>query len=125
MTEIPYQLFATAIAEGLLGRQMIEAMSISAGAKAQHEADVSPQRKEQLMATAREFETVFVGQMLKYSGLTDALSGDSGHGGEAFSGMLTEQYAGELVEKGGFGLAEEIYQQLLQKEKTNATDAAV
>ena len=124
MTEIPYQLFATKTDRRLPGGQMIEATSRTVSGPAQPSAETQSQRTEQLMATAREFEAVFVGQMLNYSGLTDAISGDSGFGGDAFSSMLTEQYASELIENGGFGLAEDIYQQLLQKEKNNATDAA-
>lgn len=73
-------------------------------------------RDTQLRDQAREFEAVFIAQMLKHSGLTTAIGGDSGFGGEAFSNMLTEQYANELLENGGFGLTEEIYQQLVEKE---------
>lgn len=76
-------------------------------------------RDAQLRDQAREFEAVFIGQMLKHTGLTEAIGGDSGYGGEAFSNMLTEQYAGELLDNGGFGLAEEIYQQLVEKEKSH------
>ena len=103
---------------------MIETTSTSALGAAQNSAEPQSKRNEQLMATAREFEAVFIGQMLNYSGLTDAIGGDSGFGGQAFSSMLTEQFANELTENGGFGLAEGIYQQLMQKEKNNATDAA-
>lgn len=63
--------------------------------------------------------------MLKHAGLTEALSGGGGKfGGEAFSNMLTEQYAGELIENGGFGLAEEIYQQLLEKDQKHGSGNA-
>lgn len=84
----------------------------------------SPERKQALMEQAKEFETVFVTQMLQYSGLADAVSGDSGNGGDAFSGMLVEQYANDLVESGGFGIAEKIYAQLLDKEVDVDTNTA-
>jgi len=67
---------------------------------------------ERIMEKAREFETVFVAQMLKYSGMDKAISQESGFGGDAFSGMMLEQYAHNIVDKGGFGLAEKIYDQL-------------
>lgn len=67
---------------------------------------------QRVMTKAREFEAVFVAQMLKHSGMGKALSSDSGHGGEAFSSMLLEQYAERIVENGGFGLADKIYEQL-------------
>ena len=67
---------------------------------------------ERIMEKAREFETVFVAQMLKYSGMDKAISQESGFGGDAFSGMMLEQYARNIVDTGGFGLAEKIYNQL-------------
>ncbi len=71
---------------------------------------------QRAMEKAREFEAVFVAQMLNFSGLDDALKGDSGFGGDAFSSMLLEQYAQKIVEKGGFGLADRIYDQLKDME---------
>ena len=71
---------------------------------------------ERVMDKAREFEAVFIAQMLKYSGMGDALSKDAGFGGDAYSSMLLEQYAGKIVENAGFGLAERIYDQLKDRE---------
>lgn len=67
---------------------------------------------ERIMEKAREFEAVFVAQMLNYTGMGKALSKDSGFGGDAFSSMMLEQYARKIVDNGGFGLAEKIYGQL-------------
>lgn len=95
---------------------------------AENQAVQTPERTArdaQLREQAREFEAVFVSQMLKHAGLTEALSGsESRFGGEAFSNMLTEQYANELIEDGGFGLAEEIYQQLLEKDQGHGSGDA-
>lgn len=81
-------------------------------------ADAKPAKPvdERAMKKAREFEAVFVAQMLKYSGMGKALSSNSGFGGDAFSSMLLEQYAQKIVEKGGFGLADHIYEQLRERE---------
>lgn len=68
-----------------------------------------------LRKTAQEFEAVFIKEMLTHSGLDKALSSDSGIGGEAFSSMLVETYADGIAEKGGFGLADQIYRQLKEK----------
>jgi len=76
----------------------------------------APDVDERIMEKARAFEAVFVAQMLKDSGMGKALSNDSGFGGDAFSSMLLEQYAGKIVENGGFGLADRIYAQLRSKE---------
>ena len=87
-------------------------------------APAPAEKRAEIMERAREFEAVFVGQMLKYSGLEKAISSQSGgFGGEAYSSLLLEQYAGKIVEAGGFGLAEHIYEQLLDKEGLNETDA--
>ncbi len=83
-----------------------------------------PAKDERLMQQAREFEAVFIAQMLKHSGLAKAISSDSGFGGDAFSSMLLEQYAEKMTEKGGFGLAEHIYNQLADREALNETDTA-
>lgn len=82
-------------------------------------------RDEEMVRNAKAFEAVFVAQMLQHSGLSETLSSNGGFGGEAFSSLLVEQYAEKLVDKGGFGLAEKIYEQLQAKgasnvERTNA-----
>ncbi|NJM35733.1 MAG: chemotaxis protein chel [Rhodomicrobium sp.] len=73
-------------------------------------------RDARLIENAKAFEAVFVAQMLSHSGLAEAVSANGGFGGEAYSSALIEQYAEKLVEQGGFGLAEKIYEQLLAKE---------
>lgn len=78
------------------------------------------QRDQEMLESAKAFEAVFIAQMLSQTGLGEALSTESGFGGEAFSGFLVEQYANRLVEQGGFGLAEKIYQQLRQQSVSNA-----
>lgn len=86
--------------------------------------NMMPERKVALLAQAKEFESIFVAQMLNYSGLTEALTSDSSFGGGAFSSMLVEQYAEQLVENGGFGIAEHVYEQLLEQETNSATNTA-
>lgn len=74
--------------------------------------DTTAEKEQSLRDTAREFEAVFIKEMLTHAGLDKAFAGDSGHGGEAFSSMLVQTYAEELSQKGGFGLADQIYRQL-------------
>ena len=71
------------------------------------------------MDQALEFESIFVGQMLKFSGFSDARTQNIGFGGEAFSAMLLQEYAHKIVESGGFGLAEQIYKQLVEDRGSN------
>lgn len=67
---------------------------------------------KKMRETAQEFESVFIAEMLKHTGLDKAITSDSGFGGDAFAGMLVQTYAEELSQKGGFGIAEQIYRQL-------------
>ncbi|WP_428408209.1 rod-binding protein [Hyphococcus sp.] len=74
--------------------------------------EATSEKEQALRETAREFEAVFIKEMLTHAGLDKAIAGDSGYGGEAFSSMLVETYAEKLAEKGGFGLADQMYRQL-------------
>ncbi|MEM8935812.1 MAG: rod-binding protein [Pseudomonadota bacterium] len=77
---------------------------------------ISADRDLMLKEKAKEFEAAFIAEMLKNSGLSDAVSTQSGFGGEAFSSFLVQSYADQLAEDGGFGLADKIYEQLRVKE---------
>lgn len=74
---------------------------------------------------AEEFEAIFIAQMLKHSGFEKALSADSGFGGENYASLLLERYAAKIVDNGGFGLADKIYQQLKAKEAGDGTEQIV
>lgn len=54
--------------------------------------------------------------MLKYTGV-NAVSTEfgGGEGEEAFSSLLTREYARVLTEAGGIGLAEQIFESLKQR----------
>jgi Rod binding domain-containing protein len=68
-----------------------------------------------LRAAAESFEASFLAEMLQYSGLNAMPAGFGGGAGEeAFSSLLTEQYAHLLSERGGVGLAERIFDILKQ-----------
>lgn len=76
----------------------------------------APTARDKAVATAREFETVFAGQMAKLMlenvELAEGFSG--GHGEEMFRGILAEQIGGEIVKGGGFGLAPAVLEQILR-----------
>jgi peptidoglycan hydrolase FlgJ len=70
-----------------------------------------------LHAAAEEFEAAFLAEMLKYSGMNSVSEEfGGGHGEEAFSSLLTQEYARILAKSGGIGLAEQIFESL--KEST-------
>ncbi len=84
----------------------------------------APPENDHLLEKAKQFEAVFIAQMLNYSGLTKAIGQNAGFGGEAFSSMMSQQYAEAIVDDGGFGLAKKIYTQLLDQESRNDAPAA-
>ncbi|MGV6819224.1 MAG: hypothetical protein ACWA5T_01855 [Parvularcula sp.] len=66
----------------------------------------------EIHAAAQEFETVFVKQMLQYAGLADAFGMDAESSAAPFADFILERVASDLVDKGGFGLADQFYEQL-------------
>lgn len=68
-------------------------------------------------ATAEAFETTFLAEMLKYTGINKAPEGwGGGAGEEAFASFLTQEYARLLAARGGLGLAEHIFEAIKGKE---------
>ncbi|ADM09640.1 flagellar protein FlgJ [Parvularcula bermudensis HTCC2503] len=74
-------------------------------------------REARLRETAKSFEAVFVAEMLKHAGLDEALAADEGTATDSFSSFVIERVAGDLVEAGGFGLADRFYTALRAKEE--------
>ncbi len=73
---------------------------------------------------AEEFEAVFLAQML--SGLFQGVQGADGGGasgvpgGEAFEGLLHEEYAKLISRSGGIGLADDIRREMLRLQEVTA-----
>ncbi len=71
---------------------------------------------QELWRIAEEFEAVFLGEMLKHTGLGQMPEHFNGGVGErGFSGMLVQEYAAEIARGGSIGLAEHIYRTLLDR----------
>ncbi len=65
--------------------------------------------------TANEFESMFLSQMLEHmsTGIkTDGPFG-GGQGEEMFRSLLNQEYAGMLTKRGGIGIADHVYRQIL------------
>lgn len=88
------------------------ALNPAAASKVAEAGQAVQEKEAALRKTAQEFESVFIAEMLSHAGFDKAIAQDSGFGGEAFSRMLVETYAADLAQKGGFGLADQIYRQL-------------
>lgn len=70
---------------------------------------------QDLRQAAREFEAIFLAEMLKHSGLGEARESFGGGVGEAaFSSMMTQEWARSLVDKGGVGIADQLYKAIKQ-----------
>jgi hypothetical protein len=78
-----------------------------------HSAD----RRQTLMAKAEELETTFLAEMLAHSGLGEMEGGFGGGPGEAqFASFLRQEQARLMVEGGGIGLAEMIFNTMVEAE---------
>lgn len=75
-----------------------------------------PRSEAAILTAADSFEASFLAEMLQYTGLNAMPSGFGGGAGEeAFSSLLTEEYARLLSERGGIGLAERVFDILKQR----------
>ncbi|SCM69471.1 rod-binding protein [Donghicola eburneus] len=74
-------------------------------------------RLNELRETAQQLETTFTTEMLKATGLGKPVGGlNGGIGEEQFSSFRLEQQAAALVQAGGFGLTEALFQSLVRSE---------
>ncbi|MBT9385846.1 rod-binding protein [Pseudooceanicola sp. CBS1P-1] len=75
-----------------------------------------PVRDPRSWAAAQDLEASFLSEMLASAGLGTVPEAFGGGAGEAqFASFLREQQARAIVAAGGIGLAEQIYQSLLEK----------
>ncbi|MCW8842991.1 MAG: rod-binding protein [Rhodobacteraceae bacterium] len=69
-----------------------------------------------LREVARDLEASFLAEMLKYSGLGKSRQSFGGGAGEdQFTSLLIDEQARAMVDAGGIGLAESIFQSLKEK----------
>jgi peptidoglycan hydrolase FlgJ len=79
-------------------------------------ASAARPRDAEAQKAAQAFEAAFLSEMLKYTGLNAKPDGFGGGAGEeAFASLLTDEYAKLLAERGGIGLAEQIFEVLKQR----------
>lgn len=89
------------------------------GAQAPGKATTADKAREQ----GREFESVFLSQVLAqmFSTLEEGSGplGAQGAGGEIWRSFLTDEYAKEIVNTGGIGIADQVMRELisLQEQK--------
>ena len=75
-----------------------------------------PTPKSRARKTAQAFEAAFLAEMLKHTGVNATPeTGGGGAGEDAFASFLTGEYARLIAERGGVGLAEQIFKAIHQK----------
>lgn len=77
---------------------------------------LSPEREALLREKAQEMEASFLSEMLSYTGLNETSDFSGGSGEDQFSSFLREEQARAMVQKGGIGLAETIFNALAKRD---------
>ncbi|MFC5359899.1 rod-binding protein [Azospirillum himalayense] len=85
------------------------------------ESKVDPAVRAKLRQSANEFESVFVSQMLghMFDGIEVDQTFGGGHAEEMFRSMLTNEYGKQVSRSGGFGIADQVYRELLRAQEGN------
>lgn len=85
------------------------------------ESKVDPVKREQIRKAANEFESNFVSQMLGH--MFDGIEVDDNFGGgrgeEMFRPMLIEQFGKQITQRGGLGIANQVYHELLRAQEAS------
>lgn len=72
-----------------------------------------------LRRVAQELEASFLGEMLKHAGFGEGRSAFGGGAGEAqFASFLRAEHARALVERGGIGLSQSLFEALANRSDT-------
>jgi len=100
-------------AQGRLGDDKVQGARSRLEALAQGQGEENTQH---LREAAREFESIFLSQMLApmFKDLsTDGLFG-GGHAEKTYRAMLVDEIGKEMSRAGGIGIADSVYEQLLR-----------
>ncbi len=98
--------------DGLLDAQLQNALLAARGPDSTSRP--RGQTPEDIRATAKDFEAVFLAQMMEQMmGETTQSSFGGGPGETAFSSMLNEEYAKVMAKAGGIGLADALAREML------------
>ena len=79
---------------------------------------LSPEREKILRDKAQQLETQFLSEMLSYTGVNATSEFSGGIGEDQFSSFLRDAQARAMVDKGGIGLAETIFNSLARRDES-------
>lgn len=75
-------------------------------------------RAAEARRVAQEYEASFIAEMLKYTGVNSTSDTFGGGAGEdAFASFLTQEYATKIAEAGGLGIAETVFNAMMQEDR--------
>lgn len=72
---------------------------------------------DKVRTTAQDFESMFLEnalQRLTESAGTDGPLGENGTGGGVYRSLLVKEYAGQISKRGGIGIADQVYRELMR-----------
>ena len=80
------------------------------------QANRSAAANDPLLEKAREFEAVFLNEMLQnmFTGLDEGGTYGNEEGSDAWKSMLINEYANTMSQSGGIGIAASVHSQLLE-----------
>jgi Rod binding domain-containing protein len=78
-----------------------------------------PARRGQIAKAASEFESMFVAQMVghMFEGVEVDETFGGGQGEEMFRSMLVNEYGKQITRRGGLGIADQVYRELLRAQE--------
>lgn len=81
---------------------------------------------EAARAQANEFEATFLASLLQpvFEGLAKDRTFGGGFGEEAFTGLLTQEYAKGIAGNSNLGIADQVYEQLIKLQETPSASNA-
>ncbi len=81
---------------------------------------LSPEREALLRKRSQEMEVGFLSEMLSYTGLNATSDFAGGEGEDQFASFLREEQAKAMVQHGGIGLAQTIFNALAKRDDTSS-----
>lgn len=83
--------------------------------------DAAKQRDlERMEETAKDFEAVFISEMMKpmFQGISTEAPFGGGKGEEVFRSMLLQEYGKIMAQTGSIGIADSVKEQMIQMQET-------
>lgn len=110
------EIYQTSISSGINGLENSRTERHSQKIKSLKNADLTKLSDKKIREIAEEFESFFISQVLEYitKGIkTDGIFG-GGHAEGIYKSMMNEQYGKTIAARGGFGIGEMLYQDLIK-----------